>query len=104
MTAAKWFLKGLVLTVALLASAQSWSAEGIISSVSDGSSGSCFLRFPAIKEETLYWSRPVLKDPSTGDVISYYGRCNYDPLSPEEIRRQRMQYDEYRRRQVPEGE
>ena len=75
--------------------------QGIISKVSDGTS--CFLRFPAIQEETLYWPRPVLKDPSSGDIISFYGPCDHDPLGPLEIFRQR---DEYRRRQhrLPGGD
>jgi hypothetical protein len=76
--------------------------QGIISKVSDASGSSCFLRFPAIQEETIYWPRPVLKDPSTGDIISFYGPCDYDPLGRLEILRQR---DEYQRRQrrLPEG-
>ena len=93
------FLAGvLVLTHSFVAAAEQ---QGIISKVSDGSS--CFLRFPAIQEETLYWPRPVLKDPSSGDIISFYGPCDHDPLGPLEIFRQR---DEYRRRQhrLPGGD
>jgi hypothetical protein len=79
------------------------AAEGIISKVPEGSGSSCYLQFPAIKESTLYWPRPVLKDPASGDIISYYGDCNHDPLSPQEIRRQRIQYQQMQRR-LPEGE
>ena len=77
--------------------------RGIISSVPDGSKSYCFLRFPAIKEDTLYWPQPVLKDPSSGDIVSFYGPCDYDPLGSAEVRRQR---DEYRRRQnrLPNGD
>jgi hypothetical protein len=41
-----------------------WAAEGIISKVANPSGTTCNLKFPAIKEETLYWDRPVLKDPT----------------------------------------
>jgi hypothetical protein len=77
--------------------------QGIISKVTDGSGASCFLRFPAIREETLYWPQPVLKDPSSGDIVSFYGPCDHDPLGRLEIIRQR---DEYQRRQrrLPAGD
>jgi hypothetical protein len=79
------------------------AAEGIISKVEDASGSSCFLRFPAIRPETLYWERPVLKDPSSGDIISFYGSCDHDPLGRAEILRQRDEY-ERRRRRLPAGD
>jgi hypothetical protein len=77
--------------------------EGIISKVENGSGTSCFLRFPAIREETLYWARPVLKDPNGGDIISFYGSCDHDPLGRFEILRQRDEH-ERRRRRLPAGD
>ena len=79
------------------------AADGVISKVPDASGSSCQLTFPAIKESTLYWRRPVLKDPASGDIISYYGDCHHDPLGPQEIQRQRIQYQHIQRR-LPEGE
>ncbi len=93
------FLAAVVLTGRSPVSA----AEGIISKVPDGSGSYCYLRFPAIKEDTLYWDRPVLKDSSSGDIVSFYGSCAHDPLGQEEIRRQRADLPE-RRRRIPEGE
>ena len=77
--------------------------RGVISRVPDASNSYCFLRFPAIQEDTLYWAQPVLKDPSSSDIVSFYGPCDYDPLGRPEILRQR---DEYRRRQrqLPGGD
>ena len=77
--------------------------QGIISKVPDASSATCYLRFPAIREETLYWPQPVRKDPTSGDIISFYGPCDHDPLGRLEIIRQR---DEYQRRQrrLPVGD
>ena len=87
----------------LLSSSLLWAAEGIISKVSDSSGNFCHLKFPAIREGTLNWDRPVLKDPSEGDIIDFYGPCNYDPLGKEEVLRQR---DDYQRtlRRLPLGE
>ena len=69
--------------------AQLWGAEGVISRVPGSGSNYCRLRFPAIREDTLFSSRPQLKDPSDGDIIDFYGPCDYDPLGKSEIARQR---------------
>ena len=56
----------------------------------------CHLKFPPIREETLSWSHPVLKDPSSGDMIDFYGACNHDPLGKDEIQsrtRQRFEWE-----------
>jgi hypothetical protein len=66
-----------------------WAAESIISKVADPSGSACNLKFPAIREETLYWDRPVLKDPNDGDIIDFYGPCNYEPLGKESVARQK---------------
>jgi hypothetical protein len=80
-----------------------WAAESIISKTPDSSGTFCYLRFPAIREETLYGNRPALKDPSEGDIVSLYGPCNYDPLGREEVLRQRS--DNRRRSlQLPFGD
>ena len=68
-----------------------WGAEGVIRRVPVPGSNYCRLRFPAIREDTLYSGRPVLKDPSDGDIVDFYGRCDYDPLGKEEVARQRAQ-------------
>ena len=77
--------------------------ESVISKVPDATGEICHLKFPAIKEETLYWDRPILKDPSQSDIIDFYGPCSHDPLGKEEIRRQRDDY-ERRQRRLPESE
>ncbi|HLN88098.1 MAG TPA: hypothetical protein VK200_16580 [Candidatus Limnocylindrales bacterium] len=69
--------------------AQVWGAEGVITRTPVSGGNYCRLRFPAIREETLFSSRPVLKDPTDGDIVDFYGPCDYDPLGKEEIRRQR---------------
>ena len=74
-----------------LSNAHLWGAEGVIRRVPVPGSNYCRLRFPAIREETLYWARPELKDPTDGDIVDFYGSCDYDPLGKEEIARQKAQ-------------
>jgi hypothetical protein len=90
-----FFFTGVFLVTGPLA----WTAEGIISKVADKSGNSCYLKFPAIREETLYWDRPVLKDSTDGDIIDFYGPCDYDPLGKESVARQRAQYQLFMRQQ-----
>jgi hypothetical protein len=80
-----------LMALAALNSGPSWPAEGVISKVTL-SENYCHLKFPSIREETLYWDRPVLKDATQGDIIDFYGPCDYDPLGKREIERQRRAY------------
>ncbi|HEY6367949.1 MAG TPA: hypothetical protein VI585_24485 [Candidatus Binatia bacterium] len=91
MTRLKGLYSMLILTgtLVLLCSPLLEAAEGIVSKVPDPSGQYCHLRFPAIKPETLSWNRPVLKDPSEGDIIDFYGPCDYDPLGQDAITRQK---------------
>jgi len=58
----------------------------------------CRMWFPAIRENTLFSAQPQLKDTNDGDIIFFYGPCDYDPLGIEEIRRQRADAQLDRRR------
>jgi hypothetical protein len=79
----------LLLESFLLSTSSLWAAEGIITRVPDPSGKFCHLKFPAIRENTLFGSRPVLKDVSEGDLVDFYGPCDHDPLGQAEILRQR---------------
>jgi hypothetical protein len=77
----------------LLASTVFWgvpvvNAQETISSIPADTTAYCHLKFPAIREDTLSWERPVL-DPSAGNIVDFYGSCDYDPLGSAEIRVQR---------------
>lgn len=76
-----------------------WAAEGVISKVPDPSGSFCHLKFPAIRDDTLFSDRPVLKGPSEGDIIDFYGPCNYEPLGTESIRNQRYAHRLRRRKE-----
>jgi hypothetical protein len=78
--------------VFLLSGSFVWAGEVVISKVADPSGSFCHLKFPAIRDDTLFSDRPVLKDPSEGDIIDFYGPCNYDPLGRDSILRQRFEH------------
>jgi hypothetical protein len=81
----------LFLGASMSSAAPSWAAQGIIYKAAMGSGNYCHLKFPAIRSNTLYSDRPVLSDPSGGDIIDFYGPCDYDPLGREEVLRQRAE-------------
>ena len=54
----------------------------------------CHMKFPAMRKGTLTSAHPQLKDPSTGDVIDFYGPCDETPTSANQVQAQRE--DEYR--------
>jgi hypothetical protein len=58
----------------------------------------CAMKFPAIRERTLATAQPVLKDPSSGDLIDFYGPCSHDPLGKEEVHDQLLQLQHRRTR------
>lgn len=67
-------------------------AADVVLKVASESGDYCHLKFPAIREDTLSWDRPVLQDPATGDMVDFYGPCDHDPLGREEIVAQRTQW------------
>jgi hypothetical protein len=67
------------------------AAPGVISNQALTAGSYCHLSFPAIREETLAGDRPVLKDPSSGDIIDFYGPCDTDPLGKDQVQAQRLQ-------------
>ena len=64
-------------------------ADGILLKVQLRGTNYCHLRFPAIQEGTLASNRPVLKNPSSGDIVDFYGPCDYDPTGAAAVRAQR---------------
>jgi len=86
------FIFFLLLAGALHLSSPAWAAEGVLYKKAVDAAGTyCHLKFPTIQKKTLYYGRPVLKDPSEGDIVDFYGPCNYDPLGKEEVLRQRAE-------------
>ena len=68
-------LAALILVGSLGVSNAFSAAPGVISNQVLTPGSYCHLKFPAIREETLSWDRPVLKDPSSGDIIDFSDRA-----------------------------
>jgi len=64
--------------------------------------GYCHMKFPAIDEKTLGTERPRLQRPDPGSLIDFYGPCDHDPLSAEEVERQLQDQQLERSRQGEE--
>lgn len=86
----KLLLATLLSAGAIGLSAMPAQADGVLFKTRLQGTNYCHMKFPAIRESTLGWNRPVLKDASSGDVIDYYGSCNHDPLGKAEVRAQRQ--------------
>ena len=85
------FVGSMLLVGSLGTSAVFSAAPGVISNEVITPGVYCHLTFPAIREETLSGDRPVLKDPSSGDMIDFYGPCDTDPLGKDQVRKQRLE-------------
>jgi hypothetical protein len=85
------FLAALLLVGSLGVGGALAAAEGVISNEVIIPGVYCHLKFPAIREQTLAGDRPVLKDPSSGDIIDFYGPCDTDPLGKDQVRQQRLE-------------
>lgn len=81
-------LSNLLLSSTLFWGASMVEAQDLILRVPADTVDYCHMRFPAMREETLAWSRPVL-DEASGNIIDFYGPCDHDPLGIDEIRAQR---------------
>lgn len=63
------------------------SQEGIVKVPAETTSY-CHMKFPSIREETLFSVNPMLNE-SAGNIIDFYGSCDHDPLGADEIKAQR---------------
>lgn len=66
-----------------------WAKHGVVLQVKAEAENYCHLKFPAIREDTLSWASPVLKDAASGDIIDFYGPCDYDPHGKEAVQSQK---------------
>ena len=98
MKTTKSVLSVLFLTGAMGLSVAPVSAEGLISKDVSTEASYCHMKFPAIDEETLGTSHPVLKDASSRDIIDFYGSCDHDPLGKDEVHNQLLQQQQRRDR------
>ena len=93
MKTTRLFMSALAMAGAFAAgTAPVWAKHGVLSKVQAGQTNYRHLHFPAIREETLWWNSPVLKDATTGDIIHFYGPCDYGPHGKDAVWAQRLQY------------
>ena len=85
------FVGVLLLGASLATSTALGAAPGVISNTVLTPGSYCHLTFPAIREDTLSWDRPVLKDSGSGDIIDFYGPCDTDPLGKGQIHQQKVE-------------
>lgn len=82
-----------VLTNLLLSSTLFWGVpsaggqEEIVRVPAD-STTYCHMKFPPIREDTLFSVDPLLNE-SAGNIVDFYGSCDHDPLGADEIKAQR---------------
>jgi hypothetical protein len=82
-----------LLTNLLLSSTLFWGVpsaggqEGVVKVPSDTTSY-CHMKFPPIREDTLFSVNPLLNE-SAGNIIDFYGSCDHDPLGADEMKAQR---------------
>jgi len=93
MKSIKLMLSVTALTGALSYSVVSQVAETVISKDVLTQGSYCHTKFESVREETLASSQPVLKD--VDDLVDFYGACNHNPLSKEEIEAQKIE-DQHR--------
>jgi hypothetical protein len=74
------------LIVAFAATGTAFSADGILfkQQLAPGSNY-CHMKFPAIREDSLNWGQPVLKDSNSGDIVDFYGSCNESPGGRDQV-------------------
>jgi hypothetical protein len=82
-----------IVTNLLLSSTLFWGlptvgADELVFKQSADASAYCHMKFPPMREDTLSWAEPVL-DENAGNIIDFYGPCDYDPTGPTERARQR---------------
>ena len=82
-----------LITNLLLSSTLFWgvpmaSGQETIVKVPAETTSYCHMKFPPIREDTLFSANPVLNE-SAGNIIDFYGSCEHDPLGLDEVRAQR---------------
>lgn len=84
------FFAALLSLASLAVSSASASTDGVISKAELTPGSYCNIKFPAIDEKTLSSDHPVLKSPSSGDIIDFYGPCDENPAGPDQVESQKQ--------------
>jgi hypothetical protein len=87
------FLKTTVTAILLTGSIAggALAADGVLSKDEVTPGSYCHMKFPAIRETTLFNDHPQLKSSTSGDVIDFYGACDESPTGKDQVIEQRME-------------
>ena len=87
------FLKTTVTAILLTGSIAggALAADGVLSKDEVTPGSYCHMKFPAIRETTLFNDHPQLKSSTSGDVIDFYGPCDESPTGKDQVIEQRME-------------
>jgi hypothetical protein len=67
------------------------AADGVLSKDEVIPGSYCHMKFPALRERTLFTEHPRLKSSTSGDVIDFYGPCLESPTGKDQVMEQRME-------------
>jgi hypothetical protein len=81
-------LRNLLLSSTLFVGVPSVGAQEEIVRVPADTTSYCNMKFPPIREETLFSVDPLLNE-RAGNIIDFYGSCDHDPLGADEVKAQR---------------
>jgi hypothetical protein len=81
-------LCNLLLSSTLFLAAPAAEAEEMISRVPTDRTVYCHPKFPTMRVDAMSMDQPIL-DPLAGNIVDFYGPCDYDPARLDEIRVQR---------------
>ncbi len=87
------FLAVLLSLAGLGIGSASENPDGVISKSELAPGSYCNIKFPAIDENSLNSDQPVLKSPSSGDIIDFYGPCDTNPTGPDQVQSQKQDLD-----------
>ena len=101
-------VKSLLLVSALTAgvgygTGEVWATDGVINSTRAGETSYCHMHFPAMVESTLSSDRAVLQDPNSGEIIHFYGTCDYDPHGKDAVQTQKRDQQRRFQREYHDG-
>jgi hypothetical protein len=69
------------------------AGDGVISQEKLTQDSYCNEKFQAITANSLASDKPVLKSPSSGDVIDYYGPCDEKPAGKDQQNEQKLDFE-----------
>ena len=92
MKTTKTFFAALLLLGNIVASGPALAADGVIAKDEATPGSYCHMKFPAMEEKSLGSNNPVLKSPTSGDIIDFYGPCDENPVGQDQVQEQKMDF------------